>query len=136
MSAPKIQSPTLGYVIIYVPDVARAVSFYEHAFGVQRRFLHESGTYAEMETGATALAFADETVTPNSGSFERNRGAGKAAGAEVAFIVGDVRAAFEQAVTTGSTTAVAPVEKPWGQTVSYVRDLNGFLVEICSAIER
>jgi hypothetical protein len=27
---------------------------------------------------------------------------------------------------------VPPTVKPWGQTVSYVRDLDGFLVEICS----
>ena len=127
-------APKLGYVIIYVPDVARAVSFYEGAFGVQRRFVHESGTYAEMETGATALAFADEVATTNQGAFETNRGDGKAAGAEVAFVVGDVRAAFDQAVMNGATVVTEPVDKPWGQTISYVRDLNGFLVEICSAV--
>ena len=49
----------LGYVIIYVPDLEETVAFYEKAFGVSRRFIHESG-YAEMETGATALAFATE----------------------------------------------------------------------------
>ncbi|MFO0110274.1 MAG: VOC family protein, partial [Alphaproteobacteria bacterium] len=27
-----------------------------------------------------------------------------------------------------------PEQKPWGQTVAYVRDLNGFLVEICSPV--
>ena len=47
----------LGYVILYVPDVTAAVSFYEAAFGLSPRFIHESGQYAEMETGATALAF-------------------------------------------------------------------------------
>jgi len=25
-----------------------------------------------------------------------------------------------------------PETKPWGQTVAYVRDRNGFLVELCS----
>jgi catechol 2,3-dioxygenase-like lactoylglutathione lyase family enzyme len=28
----------LGYVILYVPDVAAAVSFYEAAFGITRPF--------------------------------------------------------------------------------------------------
>jgi predicted enzyme related to lactoylglutathione lyase len=129
------QPPKLGYVIIYVPDVARAVSFYERAFGVQRRFIHESGKYGEMETGATALAFADEAATTNHGSFETNRGDRKAAGAEVAFVVEDVQAAFKQAIANGATAVTEPVEKPWGQTISYVRDLSGFLVEICSAVE-
>ena len=45
------------------PDVAQAVAFYERAFGLTRRFVHESGTYAEMETGATALAFARAPIS-------------------------------------------------------------------------
>jgi catechol 2,3-dioxygenase-like lactoylglutathione lyase family enzyme len=48
----------LGFVTLYVPDMAATVEFNEHAFGLSRRFVHESGRYAEMETGATALAFA------------------------------------------------------------------------------
>ena len=136
MSASKTkQPPKLGYVIIYVPDVAGAVSFYERAFGVEQRFIHESGTYAEMETGPTALAFADEVATTNHGSFEQNRPNRKAAGAEVAFVVADVRAAFAQAISNGAVVVTEPVDKPWGQTISYVRDLNGFLVEICSAVK-
>ncbi len=130
------QPPKLGYLIVYVPDVARAVSFYERAFGVQRRFVHESGTYAEMETGATALAFADEVATTSQGPFALNRRDQKPAGAEVAFVVVNVRAAFDQAVASGATVVNEPVDKPWGQTVSYVRDLNGFLVELCSAVDR
>src|SRR5215472_6973224 len=58
----------LGYVIIYVPDVAATVAFYERAFGVTRRFAHESGQYAEMETGATALAFAAEELVSSTRS--------------------------------------------------------------------
>ena len=53
----------LGCAIIYVPDVTAAVEFYERAFGLARRFVHDSGEYAEMETGATALGFANEGFT-------------------------------------------------------------------------
>lgn len=126
--------PKLGFVILYVPDVARAVDFYERAFSVNLRFLHESGQYAEMETGVTALAFADETDTPTHEVIEPSRPARKAPSVEVAFIVDDVQAAFDKAVSAGATAIVKPVEKPWGQTVSYVRDLNGFLVELCTVV--
>ena len=51
-----------GYTIIYVPDVSASLQFFETAFGLQRRFLHDSGTYGELETGATALAFADHSL--------------------------------------------------------------------------
>ena len=43
----------LGYTIIYVPNVAESLSFFESAFGLSRRFLHESGDYGELETGET-----------------------------------------------------------------------------------
>ncbi len=47
-----------GYTIIYVPDVSASLSFFESAFGFSRRFFHESGTYGELQTGETTLAFA------------------------------------------------------------------------------
>jgi lactoylglutathione lyase len=134
MTSPQPKAPRLGYVILYVPHVATSVSFYERAFGVPRRFVHESGTYAEMETGATALAFAEETSTPTRAAFRPNRASEPAAGAEVAFVVDDVRGAFARALESGAVSVLEPSEKPWGQTVSYVRDLDGFLVEICSPV--
>ena len=48
----------LGYTIVYVPDVAQSLKFFEQAFGLPTRFLHESGTYGELETGETTLAFS------------------------------------------------------------------------------
>ena len=48
----------LGYTILYVSDVAASLQFHERAFGLTRRFLHESGTYGELDTGATTLAFS------------------------------------------------------------------------------
>ena len=52
----------LGYTIIYVPNVAESLSFFESAFGLSRRFLHESGDYGELETGETTLAFASHEL--------------------------------------------------------------------------
>jgi len=34
----------------------------------------------------------------------------------------------------GATPEKAVTEKPWGQRVGYVRDLNGCLVELCSPV--
>lgn len=125
----------LGYVILYVPSVADTVSFYERAFGVACRFVHESGQYAEMETGATALAFASEESVSTAGyGFRSNRLADRPAGAEVAFVSNDVSSNFHRAIKAGASSVLEPTAKPWGQVVSYVRDLNGFLVEICSEV--
>jgi catechol 2,3-dioxygenase-like lactoylglutathione lyase family enzyme len=39
----------LGYTILYVPDVPATLKFYEAAFGLTTRFLHEGGDYGELE---------------------------------------------------------------------------------------
>lgn len=123
----------LGYVIIYVPNVAASLEFYERAFGLPRKFLHESGTYGELDTGATALAFAaNEMAAANGISIRINTPHEPPAAAEIALVTDDVAAAYERALAAGATKIAAPKAKPWGQIVAYVRDLNGFLVELCS----
>ena len=125
----------LGYIILYVADVAATVAFYERAFGLKCRFVHEAGQYAEMETGATALAFVAEDFAASNGlAFRKNRASEPAAGAEVGLVSADVTVDFKRAIDAGATAVAQPAKKPWGQTVSYVRDCNGVLVEICSAM--
>ncbi len=123
----------LGYCILYVPNVPAALAFYELAFGLTRKFLHESETYGELDTGATALAFVTESVaTENGGAFRATRSSEPPPGVELALVTDDVATAFEWAVAHGASALASPQQKPWGQTVAYVRDLNGFLVELCS----
>lgn len=125
----------LGYTIIYVPDVLETVAFYEDAFGLARRFVHESNLYAEMETGDTALAFAGEDAAEMGGlAIQPNTPTSVAAGWEICFVTDDVQDAYARALNAGCTAVTPPDEKPWGQTVSYVRDLNGCLVEIASPV--
>jgi lactoylglutathione lyase len=124
----------LGYTIVYVPDVLQAVEFYERAFALERKFVHESGQYGEMDTGSTTLAFAaDELAAENVGiAVTPNRATAAPAGIELVFVTPDVAKGFATAVKAGARAVAAPTEKPWGQTVAYVRDLNGVLVEIAS----
>lgn len=127
----------LGYTIIYVDDVPKTVAFYESAFGLTRRFIHESNLYAEMETGDTVLSFAGNEAAEMSGlAIVPNDPAGPAAGWEICFVTEDVTTAYEHAVTNGCSPVGDPSEKPWGQTVSFVRDLNGCIVEIASPIAK
>ena len=121
-----------GYAIAYVRDVERSVAFYERAFGLKRRFVDESGQYAEMETGETTLAFASNQLGWSNlpGGFRENDPAQPPAGVEIALLTEDVHAAFSSALAAGSTEVAQPKRKPWGQTVAYVKDPNGVLVEI------
>lgn len=128
-------SPKLGYTILYVANVPATVAFYEAAFGLARRFVHESQLYAEMETGETALAFAgDEMIAANGLTLRANRPGEPAAAIEIGLVTETPDALFERAVAAGATPIKPPQVKPWGQTVAYVRDINGCLVEICSPI--
>jgi lactoylglutathione lyase len=123
---------TFAYTIIYVPDVEAAITFYEKAFGLARRFIAPGGEYGELDTGATTLAFAAESLIASvlPIPFTENRRAGNPAGIEVAFTTDDVHAAQQKAEAAGAEVVLRPIVKPWGQTVAYVRDLNGVLVEI------
>jgi len=125
---------TFGYTILYVKSVALSVAFYENAFGLMRRFISDGEDYAEMETGGTALAFASVELAVSNlpQGFAENSLSKLPAGIEIGFVTDDVPQAFTKAVGAGATPVSEPKEKPWGQTVAYVRDLDGVLVEIAS----
>lgn len=125
-----------GYTIIYVPDVAAALDFYEQAFGLRRRFLDEHGQYGELDTGTTTLAFSrdDLASTLFPGGYASQRPDQLPMGVEIGLVTDDVAGAFAQAVAAGAVALKPPAQKPWGQTVGYVRDLNGVLIELCSPI--
>jgi lactoylglutathione lyase len=123
-----------GYTILYVADVAASLDFYERALGQRRRFLHESGQYAELDTGDTALAFAVHELAASSlpGVYRPRSDAGVPTPFEVCFVTRGVQAAFDRAIEEGAESVSPPQTKPWGQDVAYIRDPDGNLVEIAS----
>lgn len=124
-----------GYTIIYVADVKASLAFFEKAFGLKTRFLHESG-YGELETGQTTLAFAshDLGLSNFSTGYVAADQSTLPLGIEIALITDSVVEAHEHAVVVGAKSIKEPMEKPWGQTVSYIRCPDGTLVELCSPL--
>ncbi|MBL8811181.1 MAG: VOC family protein [Planctomycetaceae bacterium] len=125
-----------GYTIVYVADVDRSLSFFEAAFGLTRRFLHESGMYGELETGATTLAFAAHEVAAMhfSEPLVRANESPSPLGIEIALVTDDVAKFHENAIRHGARELCPPEAKPWGQIVSYVRAPDGTLVELCTPV--
>lgn len=125
-----------GYTIVYVPDVSASLVFFEKAFGFPQRFLHESGTYGELNTGETTLAFAAHSlgIVNFRGGHVEASSSEKPLGIEVAFVTPSVREAHLKAISVGAIELKAPESKPWGQVVSYLRCPDGTLVELCSPI--
>lgn len=124
-----------GYTIIYVSNVLESIEFFEHAFGFKRRFIHESG-YGELETGATALAFASNELGRSNlpRGYVSSGESDLPLGIEIALVTENIEADHAKAVAAGAQELKGPTPKPWGQTVSYVRCPDGTLVELCTPV--
>lgn len=121
------------YTIFYVENVAETLQFYEKAFGLTTAFLHEAGDYGEMATGQTKLAFSSRALMQSLGN-NPSVADPKSPCFEIAFETDDVEASLNRAVDAGANLIMGPTLQPWGQTMSYVSDPNGYLVEICSPV--
>lgn len=125
-----------AYTILYVKDVPKTMGFYKQAFGFEEKMLTPEKDYGEINSGSTTLAFANLALGKSNfekGFIESKLG-NKPFGFELAFTTSDVEKTIENAIANGATLLQEPVTKPWGQKVGYLRDLNGFIIEICTRI--
>jgi lactoylglutathione lyase len=121
------------YTILYVDDVTKSIEFYERAFGLQRKMIHESGDYGELTTGETSLSFSSKTLMKQIGKSPGDVDP-FAPTFEIAFETEEVATDLKNALEAGATLVQDVEDMPWGQTTAYVRDINGFLVELCTAV--
>lgn len=123
-----------AYTILYVNDVKETLDFYKNAFGFEQKFITPENDYGELITGTTTIAFANFELGKSNfkkGFTESNLNE-KPFGIELAFTTTEVEKVMEKALKNGAILLEEMVTKPWGQQVGYVRDLNGFILEICS----
>jgi lactoylglutathione lyase len=133
MADPEMQ---LGWVIVYVDDPAAAAEFYERAFGLRGDFVAPGGTFAQLDTGSTKLAFAAYALGDDNfeGGVRRPGREGPPPNVEIALVAEDVEAAYTRALDAGCTSLAEPDDKPQGQRVGYVRDPFGTLVELATPL--
>lgn len=125
------------YALLYVQDVAASLRFYGQAFGLKTRFLAEGGQYGELDVeGPVSLGFVGNAQAASNlpEGFVANDPRSRPGGFEIGLVTDDVEAAYVKAVNAGAQPAAAPAAKPWGQTIAYVRDQDGVLVELCSPV--
>ena len=89
--------------VSYVEDVTESVDFYQRAFSKE-----------------------------NGLEFKTNRATETSPGFEIAFETDDIQKSFDLALKEGAKKISEPTQKPWGQTIAHVADINGILVEICT----
>jgi uncharacterized glyoxalase superfamily protein PhnB len=85
---------------------------------------------AALAKGVLMFA-AHSTGTLFMPSYQRPAN-GQPSGVEIAFYTNDVAAAFAKAVAEGAAVVAEPKTMSWGQTVAYVRAIEGTFIGICT----
>ena len=126
-----------AYTILYVNDVEKTISFYEKAFGFSQKFITPEKDYGEIISGETTIAFATIELAKSNlkNGFIESSNTGKPFGIEMGFTSDAPEELFAKAIKAGATEVEKIITKPWGQKVGYIKDNNGFLIEICSPIK-
>ncbi|MFV3075222.1 VOC family protein [Niveispirillum fermenti] len=122
------------YTILYVDDVAASIDFFTRAFSLEKGFVHEGGDYGELATGHTKLAFSSTSLMRQLGK-DPARPSRRQPCFEIALETDDVAGALRRALAAGAVLEKDVQEMPWGQTLAYVSDPNGYLIEICSPVQ-
>lgn len=126
-----------GYTILYVENVEKSIVFYENVFGFSRKFISPDNDYGELITGETTLSFASKKLASQNlkEGFIESKLEEKPFAIELGFITDDVAVLVEKAISYGAILVTEPKQKPWGQIVAYVRDTDGFLLEVCTEVQ-
>jgi lactoylglutathione lyase len=123
-----------AYTILYVKDVQKSIQFYHKTFGFEVKFITPENDYGEIISGSTTISFANINLASSNlkiGFTESDLNE-KPFGIELAFTTKEVEKVMAFAVKNGAVLLEEMVTKPWGQQVGYLRDINGFLLEICT----
>lgn len=126
-----------AYTILYVKDVLETIAFYEKAFGFTRKFVSPEGDYGELLSGETTIAFGSRELAETNfkEGYQLSSSTKKPFGIELAFTTENIEVDFQKAIAEGASEYDRIMEKPWGQKVGYLRDNNGFLIEVCTPIK-
>lgn len=126
-----------AYTILYVESVIDTLIFYTKAFGFTKKFITPENDYGELISGETTIAFASLELGKSNfkKGFKKSTNSNKPFGIELAFTTENIDADFQQAIDAGAIEFEPIKEKPWGQKVGYLRDNNGFLIEVCTPIK-
>jgi len=120
-----------AYTILYVKDVQKSVTFYEKAFDLKKKFITPEGDYGEILSGGTTIAFATIELA-NANLKNGFQVMAPEDGIELGFTTENPKELMEKVISAGGSIYEPLAKKPWGQEVGYVRDIDGFLLEVCT----
>ncbi|WP_088071608.1 VOC family protein [Gottfriedia luciferensis] len=123
----------MNYLILYVSNLEKSLSFYTEILGLPIRGNH--GTYVELDTGQTVLAMIERGNVKELTGLNYKSSMESSQTFEIGFVTDNVHTTIEDLRTKGVKIIKEPITKPWGQTVAYVADPDGHYIEICSSMD-
>ncbi|HLG64217.1 MAG TPA: VOC family protein [Ktedonosporobacter sp.] len=114
-----IQLHKPNYVIIYVSDMERSVSFYRDVLGLPMKFT--SPGWTEFDTGTTTIALHRALNEKQSQEVQRST----PGLAQLGFIIDDLQAAYETLKAQDVQFSLPPQKQPSGITLAILHDPDG-----------
>lgn len=125
----------LGYVVLFVEDLDRALAFYRDKVGLPVRFQDKG--YAELAVAGSKFVLLARSRLPELvGAAHTGRPANGAHEAGVTLLVEDVDRVHRDLTGRGVSFLGAPQNRPWGQRTAYFQDPEGHLIEIATNLPR
>ena len=125
----------LGYVVLFVEDLDRALTFYVDKVGLPLRFQDKG--YAELAVEGSKFALlARSRVAELTGDAHTGHPAPGAHEGSVTLLVEDVNRVHRELAARGVDFLGGPKDRPWGQRTACFHDPDGHLIEIATNLPR
>jgi lactoylglutathione lyase len=121
----------LGYAILFVSYLDRAIGFYRDVIGVPLRF--RADAYAEFATEGAKFALLPRSELPALIGCHAPRDPASWPRGEIALFVEDVDAEHARLRAAGVAVLAPPTDRPWGERTLHVADADGNVVELTRA---
>lgn len=121
----------LGYAILFVSDLERAVAFYRDVIGLPLRFAAEA--YAEFAVEGAKFALFPRCELPSLIGIAAPSDPVPWPQGEIAFFVEDVDADHARLQAAGVRVLAPPTDRPWGERTLHVADPDGNVIELTRA---
>lgn len=118
----QLQKP--DYVVIYVSDMPRSVTFYRDVLGLPMKF--SSPGWTEFNTGSTTVALH----TTVAGDQSVQAGRPPAGHAHLGFVVEDLQSTYEALKAQNVIFSTPPQKQPSGVTLAVLRDPDGLGISL------
>jgi len=105
---------SIGYVNVFVSDIANAVAFFHDTLGLTANVSDEAFGYASFQAGPISFGIAQ---TEDAALLGRHTGVG--------FVVQDIDATYHKLNAAGVEFEMPPTKQPWGGVLALFKDPDG-----------